>query len=95
VSQFEFNDLTPKALANFSPGLARSDNPGTVSLSRDNPERVRQLPNPFQGLRALLIVNPGFSLSSNPGLKLANAFGVKFKLRHCPLLRYAENVEKL
>jgi hypothetical protein len=31
---------------------------------------------------ALLIVNPGFSLCSNPGLKLANAFGVKFKLRH-------------
>jgi len=25
---------------------------------------------------ALLIVNPGFSLRSNPGLKLANAFGV-------------------
>jgi hypothetical protein len=31
---------------------------------------------------ALLIVNPGFSLCSNPGLKLANAFGVKFKLKH-------------
>ena len=30
----------------------------------------------------LLIVYPGFSLGSNPGLKLANAFGVKFKLRH-------------
>jgi hypothetical protein len=41
-------NLTPKALANFSPGLARSDNPGAVSLSRDNPERVRQLPNPFR-----------------------------------------------
>jgi hypothetical protein len=60
-------NLTPKALANFS------DNPD---------ERVRQLPNPFQGLMVLLIVNPGFSLCSNPGLKLANAFGVKFKLRH-------------
>jgi hypothetical protein len=33
----------------------------------------------------LLIVYPGFSLSSNPGLKLANAFGVKFKLRHYPV----------
>jgi hypothetical protein len=29
-----------------------------------------------------LIVYPGFSLGSNPGLKLANTFGVKFKLRH-------------
>jgi hypothetical protein len=25
---------------------------------------------------ALLIVNPGLSLRANPGLKLANAFGV-------------------
>jgi hypothetical protein len=25
-------NLTPKALANFSPGLARSDNPGTQHI---------------------------------------------------------------
>jgi hypothetical protein len=70
-------NLTPKALANFRPGLARSDNPGAVSLSRDNPEGFA---NCRTLLMALLIVNPGFSLCSNPGLKLANAFGVKFKL---------------
>jgi hypothetical protein len=49
---------------------------------------------------ALLIVNPGFSLCSNPGLKLANAFGVKFKLRHhhlllCFLCLFAAQVLKL
>jgi len=45
LPQFE---LTPKALANFSPGLERSDNPGAVSLARGNPERVCELPNPFR-----------------------------------------------
>jgi hypothetical protein len=34
----------------------------------------------LSGFMALLIVNPGLSLRSNPGLKLANAFGVKIKL---------------
>jgi hypothetical protein len=75
-------NLTPKALANFSPGFELSENPGIGSYFRYNPERVRLVAEPFQGSMALLIVNPGFSLSSNPGLKLANAFGVIFKLIH-------------
>jgi hypothetical protein len=34
--------LTPKALANVSPGLERSDNPGlTILIITVNPERVR------------------------------------------------------
>jgi len=32
--------LTPKAFANFSPGLERSDNPGATPESLSNPERV-------------------------------------------------------
>jgi hypothetical protein len=32
--------VTPKAFANFSPGLGRSDNPGTLNLNGRNPERV-------------------------------------------------------
>jgi len=32
---------------------------------------------PFQGLTILFVMHPGFSLRSNPGLKLANTFGVK------------------
>ena len=31
---------------------------------------------PFQGSTTLIRYDPGFSLGSNPGLKLANAFGV-------------------
>jgi hypothetical protein len=40
-------------------------------------ERVCQPPNPFQGSIKLWWLNPALSLSSNTGLKLANAFGVK------------------
>ena len=31
---------------------------------------------PFQGLRIYFVHYPGLSLRSNPGLRLANAFGV-------------------
>ena len=41
---------TPKAFANFSPGLKRSDNPGSYSQSRTNAESVRPVQyKPFQG----------------------------------------------
>src|SRR5215217_8998396 len=40
--------MTPKALANFSPGLERSDNPGWIGKLTIHPERVRQPPNPFR-----------------------------------------------
>jgi hypothetical protein len=74
--QLEESTQTPKALANFSPGLVRSDNPGKAKLKiHINPERVRQLANPFR-VKIFLDVIPGLSLRSNPGLKLANAFGV-------------------
>src|SRR5215213_714736 len=69
---------TPKAFANCSPGLERSDNPGI-----DNPhpcetlKRVRQPPNPFRVKGKSYNRHPGFSLRSNPGLTLANAFGVQ------------------
>src|SRR5689334_24878310 len=72
VRQFE---ITPKAFANFSPGLERSDNPGYGIRVQINPEGVRRKPT-LSGLNAFLFLDPGFSLRSNPGLKLANAFGV-------------------
>ena len=40
-----------------------------------NPERVRWLANPFRVNDNSCLI-PGLSLRSNPGLKLANAFGV-------------------
>jgi len=47
--QIRFLIITPKALANFSPGFERSGNPGITTPSEmANPERVRQPPNPFR-----------------------------------------------
>jgi hypothetical protein len=61
MSQFE---LTPKALANFSPGFERSENPGVVSY------RVVTLQGfanrrTLSGLNVILIHYPGLSLRSN------------------------------
>jgi hypothetical protein len=39
-------------------------------------KRVRLARNPFQGWNEFGDLIPGFSLRSNPGLELANAFGV-------------------
>jgi hypothetical protein len=42
-------ELTPKAFANFSPGLERAATTlGSYEEIRFNPERVRQLANPFR-----------------------------------------------
>src|ERR1051325_5163067 len=57
--------------------LERSDNPGeTATNNRFNPEGVCHERNPFRVETQILYAHPGFSLCSNPGLKLANAFGV-------------------
>jgi hypothetical protein len=66
VSHFE---LTPKAFANFSPELERSDNPG---LSNKKP------------LKLINGHDPRVLVRSNPGLKLANAFGVKIQTEALP-----------
>ena len=52
---------TPKAFANVSPGLERSDNPGNVIRICFNPERVRLGNNPFRVY--------GFFVCSIPGLE--------------------------
>src|SRR3954454_12943058 len=67
---------TPKAFANSSPGFEHCETPGTRFKRRSNPERVRQLANPFRVPMTINISIPGLSLCSNPGLKFANAFGV-------------------
>jgi predicted outer membrane lipoprotein len=69
-------ELTPKALANSSPGFERSENPGLNPKYRFNPEEGSSCGEPFQGLCLCYCLIPGLSLRSNPGLKLANAFGV-------------------
>jgi hypothetical protein len=67
---------TPKAFANLSPGLERSDNPGFITNDELKPCKGFSQGEPFQGSTLLWDPFPGFSLRSNPGLKLANAFGV-------------------
>src|SRR5919205_2319637 len=78
--------LTPKALANLSPGLERSDNPGYIRKITDNPERVRQLANPFR-VQAILFADPMVVASLQPWAEISerlwrkclssiNAFGV-------------------
>jgi hypothetical protein len=42
----------------------------------ENAEGVRLKTEPFQGLIKYFNRDPGLSLRSNPGLELANAFGV-------------------
>ena len=68
---------TPKALANSSSGLERKRQPG------DSKMKYTLTLKGLDGWRTLtgfnLRVNyqrPGLSLRSNPGLELANAFGV-------------------
>ena len=56
MPQFE---LTPKALANLSPGLERSDNPGAIIYRLVTLKRVRQLPNPFRVDELFLISTQG------------------------------------
>jgi hypothetical protein len=41
-----------------------------------NPEKGLAIGEPFQGCNAIKPTSPGLSLRYNPGLKLANAFGV-------------------
>jgi len=45
------------------------------------PQRVRRPANPFRVQRLFDVLTPGLSLRSNPGLKLANAFGVFIQFR--------------
>jgi hypothetical protein len=46
----------------------------------------------FSGFITQWTIAPGLSLRSNPGLKLANAFGVIFKLHHCHLVSHLVRV---
>jgi hypothetical protein len=67
--QFE---ITPKAFANLSPGFEEREPWGPVHQRLSNPERVSRLANP-SGFEVPLFFHPRVV---NPGLKLANAFGV-------------------
>jgi hypothetical protein len=70
--------ITPKALANSNPGLELSDNPGSTPITMLSTLKglTSHSPNAFSVESFFSFRDPGLSLSSNPGLELANAFGV-------------------
>jgi hypothetical protein len=74
----KFGTNTPKALANFSPGLERSEQPwGLVHQMYIPTLKGFAARGTLSGLTAIFIHSiPELSLCSNSGLKLANAFGV-------------------
>jgi hypothetical protein len=75
LPQFE----TPKALANSSPGFERSENPGSQQRKRQTLKALGLCDfNPYRVESMVVDVFPGLSLCSNPGLQLANAFGVTY-----------------
>ena len=70
---------TPKALANASPGLERKRQPWDLKQRLEPTLKALGLceGNPFRVQRIGGALTPGLSLRSNPGLTLANAFGVR------------------
>jgi hypothetical protein len=60
--------------------LERSENPGITALLVITAECVRKISELVQSLKRISEPYPGLSLRSNPGLKLANAFGVNENL---------------
>jgi len=78
VAQFEIRRrrwLTPAWGCRF-------DNPRIV-LEKNKPCKGSSRGEPLQGFQLIGVISPGFSLRSNPGLKLANAFGV-FQIEPAP-----------
>jgi hypothetical protein len=67
---------TPKAFANSSPGFEHRENPGTAFENPDQTLKGLGGWRTLQGSMTIDVLIPGLSLRSNPGLKLANAFGV-------------------
>jgi hypothetical protein len=85
--QFELEQLTPKAFANFNPRLERCDNPGINVKIFYKPCKGSAIGERFQRLLSILI--------GPPGLKLANAFGVSYLNSNCIPTRGRKSFELL
>jgi hypothetical protein len=72
-------EITPKALANFSPGFERSREPWGKHQNREQTLKGLGSWRTLSGFICILELYPGLSLRSNSGLRLANAFGVIFQ----------------
>jgi hypothetical protein len=55
---------------------SRNENPGDHHIKAFEPRKGSAIGEPFQGYKILVVRLPRVVASSNPGLKLANAFGV-------------------
>src|ERR1043166_4465733 len=78
--QFE---LTPKALANFSPGLERSDNPGFSRLKSDQTLKGFGDWRTLSGLTvSLLVFAPRVLATLEPWAKISKHLRCYFKLHH-------------
>jgi hypothetical protein len=68
--------ITPKAFANSSPALERSDNAGEAIKNQRTTLKGFANRGTLSGFNVYFGLLPRVLASSNPGLKLANAFGV-------------------
>ena len=87
LGQFGFNAegvghsvlvLTPKALANFSPAVRAQREPWASNKQSLETLKGFTIDKPLQGLKSPFVMYPRVLV--NPGLTLADAFGVKSKL---------------
>jgi len=73
VHQFE---ITPKAFANFEPRVRACENPGTSTLKGALTLKGFANLKTLSGFGRNFEIIPRVLEDSNPGLELANAFGV-------------------
>src|SRR5215208_5303071 len=86
--------ITPKAFANFSPGLDLATTLGINSKVGFNPERVSAAANPFRVHHVKLILNPGLELATTLGInskvgfnpERVNAAANPFRVHHVKLI---------
>ena len=72
---FQKAAVTPKAFANVSPGLERSDNPGyVIRKNRFSPERLNRGKNPFKGFNKRLNWYPKVVAALQPWAEISERF---------------------
>ena len=77
----QFEILTPKAFANFSPGFEQRENPGEPE-KKSLTLKGSAVGERFQRSRLISIANPGLSLRSNRGAEISERLRRNFELRH-------------
>src|SRR5215217_2660043 len=77
VHHFNDSNLRRRRSLISAQGWSEATTLGSGHKTSLNPERVRQPPNPFRVWSLFFVYSQGSRERSNPGLELANAFGVK------------------